>query len=124
MRGAGPSKTCTSHSGGKNWEPSAYNPDLGLLYLPTIEGCDSITTDEQKSFVDQGGTVKPRERFAGGGTKNIPGERRYGALKAVDPTTGEIKAQLKTDLPELRRRARDRRQPRVHGPVGRHLRRL
>jgi alcohol dehydrogenase (cytochrome c) len=99
MRGQGPSKVCTSHSGGKNWQPSAYNPTLSLMYLPTIEGCDSITTDEQKSFVDQGGTVKPRERFAGGGTKNIPGERRYGALKAIDPTTGEIKAQIKTTYP-------------------------
>jgi alcohol dehydrogenase (cytochrome c) len=90
---------CPSHSGGKNWEPSAYNPELGLLYLPTIEGCDAITTAEQKSFVDQGGTVKPRDRFGGGGTKNLPNERRYGALKALDPTTGEIKAALKVTYP-------------------------
>ncbi len=98
MRGEGPSKTCPSHNGGKNWEPSAYNPDLGLLFIPTAEGCDSIINAEQKSFVDQGGTVKPRERFGGGNTKNLQ-PRRYGALKAVDPTTGEIKASVKMPYP-------------------------
>jgi alcohol dehydrogenase (cytochrome c) len=98
MRGEGPSKTCPSHNGGKNWEPSAYNPELGLLFIPTAEGCDSIINAEQKSFVDQGGTVKPRERFGGGNTKNLQ-PRRYGALKAVDPTTGEIKASVKMPYP-------------------------
>jgi alcohol dehydrogenase (cytochrome c) len=98
MRGEVPSKTCPSHNGGKNWEPSAYNPELGTLFIPTAEGCDSIVNVEQKSFADQGGTVKPRERFAGGNTKNLQ-PRRYGALKAVDPTTGEIKASVKMPYP-------------------------
>jgi alcohol dehydrogenase (cytochrome c) len=99
MRGQGPSRTCPSNGGGKNWQPSAYNPELGLLYIPTIEGCNSITTDEQKSFVDQGGTVKPRERFAGGSTKALPNEKRWGAIKAVDPVTGETKASIKLTYP-------------------------
>jgi alcohol dehydrogenase (cytochrome c) len=98
MRGGPPSKTCPSHNGGKNWEPSAYNPELGLLFIPSTEGCDSIVNVEQKSFVDQGGTVKPRERFAGGSTKNLQ-PRRYGSLKAVDPATGEIKASVKMTYP-------------------------
>ncbi len=90
-------KLCPAHTGGKNWEPSAYNPQLGLLYIPSIEGCDFIDTVEQKDFADQGGTVKPRERFSGGATR-IP-ERLYGGLKAVDPVTGEIKASLKLTYP-------------------------
>jgi alcohol dehydrogenase (cytochrome c) len=98
MRGEGPSKTCPSHSGGKNWEPSAYNPELGLLFIPSIEGCDSIINAEQKSFVDQGGTVKPRERFGGGNTKNLE-SRRYGSLKSLDPATGDIKASVKMTYP-------------------------
>ena len=102
-RHARPSRTsdtlCPSHFGGKNWEPSAYNPELGLLYIPSIEGCNIIETVEQKDFVDQGGTVKPRERFTGGSAKTT--ERLYGSLKAVDPTTGETKASLKLDLSEL-----------------------
>src|SRR6516225_5656403 len=30
-------RLCPSHFGGKNWEPSAYNPELKLLYIPSIE---------------------------------------------------------------------------------------
>jgi alcohol dehydrogenase (cytochrome c) len=54
-------KLCPAHTGGKNWEPSAYNPELGLLYIPSIEGCflEMVT----QSFEDQGGTLNPRERF-------------------------------------------------------------
>ena len=71
-RGQGTSRLCPSHFGGKNWEPTAYNPQLSLLYIPSIEGCNGIETVEQKDFVDQGGTVKPRERFTGGGARRPP----------------------------------------------------
>ena len=79
----------------------------------------SSTTVEQKDFVDQGGTVKPRERFTGGSTKNRRTPLRR--LKAVDPTTGETKAKLRLTYPNYSRRARDRRQPRVPRPLRRHL---
>jgi alcohol dehydrogenase (cytochrome c) len=92
-------KLCPTHNGGKNWEPSAYHPDLGLLYVPSTEGCDFIQTVEQKDFVDQGGTVKPRERFAGGAPK-IP-NRLYGSLKAIDPATGETKAVQRLEYPNM-----------------------
>jgi alcohol dehydrogenase (cytochrome c) len=99
LRGQGASRNCPSNGGGKNWQPSSYNPELGLMYLPTIEGCNSITTVEQKDFVDQGGTVKPRERFAGGSTRGLANEKRWGAIKAVDPATGETKASIKLTYP-------------------------
>ena len=89
-------RLCPSVSGGKNWQPSAYNPELGLMYIPSIEGCGSIQTIDQKDFVDQGGEVKPRERFTGGPFK-APERPFYGALKAVDPTTGDTKAALRLD---------------------------
>jgi alcohol dehydrogenase (cytochrome c) len=88
---------CPAHTGGKNWQPTAYNPQLGLLYIPSIEGCNFIETAEQKDFADQGGPVKPRDRFAGGATKTP--NRLTSSLKAVDPTTGEIKAAQKLDYP-------------------------
>lgn len=97
MRGQGPGHLCPSHFGGKNWEPTAYNPQLSLLYIPSIEGCNVLETVEQKDFVDQGGTIKPRERFTGGGQKTTA--RLYGSLKAVDPATGDIKATLKLTYP-------------------------
>jgi alcohol dehydrogenase (cytochrome c) len=90
-------RLCPSHFGGKNWEPSAYNPELKLLYIPSFEGCNYLETAEQKDFVDQGGPIKPRERFAGGGFKQS--ERLYGSLKALDPTTGETKANLRLEYP-------------------------
>jgi alcohol dehydrogenase (cytochrome c) len=90
-------KLCPAHIGGKNWEPSAYNPELGLIYIPSIEGCNYLETIEQKDFVDQGGTIKPRERFHGGADQVR--ERLYGGLKAVDPTNGELKADLKLIYP-------------------------
>ena len=92
-------RLCPSLSGGKNWEPSAYNPELGLIYIPSIEGCNTLDTVEQKDFVAQGGTVNPRDRFTGGGFKLS--ERKHGGLKAVDPVSGEIKAQLRLDYANM-----------------------
>ena len=67
------------------------------MYVASTEGCNILETFEQKDFVDQGGTVKPRDRFTGGSGKNP--ERRHGSLKAIDPTTGETKAALKLTYP-------------------------
>jgi alcohol dehydrogenase (cytochrome c) len=90
-------RLCPSHFGGKNWEPSAYNPQLNLLYVPSIEGCNFIELVEQKDMEDQGGPIKWRARFAGGGPKTP--ERLYGSLKAIDPITGETKVRLKLEYP-------------------------
>jgi alcohol dehydrogenase (cytochrome c) len=92
-------RLCPSIQGGKNWQPTAYNPELGLLYIPSIEGCALARTVEQKDMTDQGGTAKFRDRFTGGGAE-WP-ERLHGSLKAVDPVTGEIKASAKLDYPNF-----------------------
>jgi alcohol dehydrogenase (cytochrome c) len=92
-------KLCPTNNGGKNWEPSAYNPDLGLLYIPSIEGCNYIELVKQDDMADQGGPVKPRERFTGGAPKTP--DRLYGSLKAIDPATGEIKAVQKLEYPNM-----------------------
>jgi alcohol dehydrogenase (cytochrome c) len=97
MRGQPSTRTCPTNVGGKNWEPSAYNPELNLLFIPSIEGCNTIETLEQKDMEDQGGPSKARERFTGGSAKTV--QRLYGSLKAVDPVTGETKASLKMDYP-------------------------
>jgi len=51
----------------------------------------------QADFVDQGGTVKPRERFWGGDNKFT--SQSTGSIKALDPVTGEIQAVARTELP-------------------------
>jgi alcohol dehydrogenase (cytochrome c) len=114
---------CPSVSGGKNWQPSAYNPQLGLIFIPSIEGCSSIQTVEQKDRDDQGGPVKARERFTGGPFK-APDRRLYGTLKAVDPTTGDTKASQRLDYAKLCWRAGDCRQSHLPGPYRRHVQRL
>jgi alcohol dehydrogenase (cytochrome c) len=68
-----------------------------MLYIPSIEGCDGIQTVAQKDFVDQGGSVKPRDRFSGGSFKLT--SRLYGSLKAIDPTSGDIKAAVRLPFP-------------------------
>jgi alcohol dehydrogenase (cytochrome c) len=92
-------KLCPSIQGGKNWEPTAYNPELGLLYIPSYEGCAQIRTVEQKDMADQGGTVQFRDRFTGGAP--LWSERLYGSLKAVDPTTGETKGSVRLTYPNF-----------------------
>jgi len=92
-------RLCPSIQGGKNWEPGAYNPDLGLLYIPSIEGCNDIRTVEQKDMQDQGGATKFRERFTGGGVEWPVA--LYGSLKAIDPVTGDTKAAVKLTYPNL-----------------------
>jgi alcohol dehydrogenase (cytochrome c) len=88
---------CPSTPGGKNWEPAAFNPELKLLYIPSSEGCNQLQGKVQEDFVDQGGTVKPRERFTGG--SGNPMQQTTGSIKALDPVTGETKAVVRTDLP-------------------------
>ena len=85
--------------GGKNWAPSASNPELGLIYVPSIEGCNAVETVEQKDFVAQGGIVNPRDRFTAGAFSFS--ERLYGSLKALDPVTGETKAQTRLEYPNF-----------------------
>jgi alcohol dehydrogenase (cytochrome c) len=92
-------RLCPTIQGGKNWEPTAYNPDLGLIYVPSIEGCADIKTVEQKDMEDQGGATKFRDRFTGGAPE-WP-ERTYGSLKAIDPTTGETKAAARLTYPNF-----------------------
>jgi len=70
-------------------EPSAYNPELRLLFIPSIEGCNQVFTEEQKDFIDQGGTVTPRTVS--------PAAHQDGAAtlrqpQALDPVTGDTKA--------------------------------
>jgi alcohol dehydrogenase (cytochrome c) len=92
-------RLCPTLMGGKNWEPSAYNPELGLLFVPSIEGCNDIRTVEQKDMEDQGGENKFRARFTGGGAEWPVA--MYGSLKAIDPVTGETKAAAKLTYPNL-----------------------
>ncbi len=87
--------TCPGNMGGKNWPPTAYNPDLKRWYIPVIESCNTITNEEMVP----GESYKPREWFTGGG----PSQHQpiTGSVAAIDVSTGKIVGKYPTDYPLL-----------------------
>lgn len=84
--------TVPSFLGGKNWNPMAYNPDTGLFYVPANEwGMDiwnePVTYKKGAAFLGSGFTIKPLF------------DTHIGALKAIDPKTGEVKWEYDNQAP-------------------------
>jgi alcohol dehydrogenase (cytochrome c) len=81
-----------SFLGGKNWMPMAHNRDTGLFYVPSNEwGMDiwnePVTYKKGAAYLGSGFTIKPIF------------EDHIGSLKAIDPTTMEVKWEYKNDAP-------------------------
>ena len=91
---------CPGNMGGKNWPPTAYNPELKLWYIPVIESCNRITIAPGEDMPN-----KPREFFTGGGPSQP--FRITGSVTAIDVTTGKVAGKYETQVPEPRRHARD-----------------
>jgi alcohol dehydrogenase (cytochrome c) len=85
---------CPGNMGGKNWPPTAYNPNLHLWYIPVIESCNTITWEETKP-----GAWKPREFYTGGGPSEH--QRITGSVTAIDVTTGKVAGKAETPFPML-----------------------
>ena len=102
--------------------PSAYNPELNLLYIPSIEGCN-YDRHRRAEGLRRPGRHRSSRASGSRAAAAKPTERLYGSLKALDPATGETKARLKLRISELQRRARDRRQSGVPRPLRRHVHR-
>jgi alcohol dehydrogenase (cytochrome c) len=79
--GAPLKKVCPSQAGGNNYWPSSYSPKTGLLYIPTLSNCVTVTIDREKHT---------KERGWNGGLSQTT-ERWESDLTAADPLTGEIK---------------------------------
>ena len=78
--------------GGKNWMPMAYSQSSKLFYVPSNEwGMDiwnePISYKKGAAYLGAGFTIKPLF------------DDHIGALKAIDPNTGEIKWTYKNDAP-------------------------
>lgn len=86
---------CPGNMGGKNWPPTAYNPQQHLWYIPVIESCNRITVKPE----DASKPVKPREFFTGGGPTQP--ERITGSVTAIDVTTGKEAGKFETPYPML-----------------------
>ena len=84
--GDGPSEEGTlvwpSLAGATNWYSPAYDPDRGTLFVPTRE----MASYYFKSDVE----YEPGTPFLGGGERSLP-EEAYGAVRALDAVSGELK---------------------------------
>ena len=81
-----------SFLGGKNWMPMAFSQRTGNFYVPSNEwGMDiwnePVTYREGAAYLGSGFTIKPIF------------EDHIGALKAIDPDTGEIKWEYHNGAP-------------------------
>ena len=80
---------CPGAWGGTNWMSPSYNPESGLFYVAAREQCDVFTS-----------SPRPYKRGGGyfGSTASPPPkqkEKDWGALRAIDPVTGDIKWEFK-----------------------------
>ena len=61
---------CPAITGGKNWEPTSYNPQLRTIFVTSTEGCSGMRTvtrlDHFEGKLD--GTTKKRSTWTGGAT--------------------------------------------------------
>lgn len=78
---AGGRRACPSVRGAANWMSPSYNPQTGLLYVPTLEQCDIYTSSAKQP--------QPMQGFAGTGGERIPAEPGQFFLRAFDPKTGK-----------------------------------
>jgi alcohol dehydrogenase (cytochrome c) len=85
---------CPGNMGGKNWPPTAYNPELKLWYIPVIESCNRVTVEEATQD-----KIKPREFFTGGGPSQP--FKITGSVTAIDVTTGKIAGKAELPFPNL-----------------------
>lgn len=82
---------CPGVVGATNWWSPSYNPETGFFYVAVREQCDKYFALQQP--------YKEGQWWVGGGTQTPPGENAYGALRALDPRTGELKWEFKYHTP-------------------------
>src|SRR6266705_2161821 len=93
------------NQGGTNWYNPSYSPKTGLFYIPTWANYSSLYVKQPDEYVEgkafRGGTPRPTTPNGIRTTANnlAKEDEGYGAIRAVDPHTGEMKWQFKmTDV--------------------------
>ena len=82
---------CPGLAGGTNWMSPSFHPQTGYLYVPTHEDCQTYFSSPQK--YQQG------QWFFGSTFQAKSGDESWGALRAIDPLSGEIKWEFKHHSP-------------------------
>ena len=73
--------TCPDVTGATNFWPPSYDPAQRLFFVNAREVCATFYAWRQEYV--------PGERYTGGAAQRSREQRAYGALRALDPTTGE-----------------------------------
>ena len=69
--------------GGTNWWSPAFSPRTNLMYVNAFDGEALFFSREQE--------YKEGDNFTGGGTETpLPIEHYHSAIRAIDPTTGDV----------------------------------
>jgi len=72
-------KVCPDQSGGTNWMPPSFHPELGLFFVTARESCGKFFTWKDD--------YNPGDGYRGGAVQRLEGQ--YSALRALDVATGE-----------------------------------
>jgi len=83
--------TCPDVTGATNWNSPAFNPATGLFYVTARETCATYYAWNQEFIEDR--------NYFGGAGRNTG--RGHGAVRAIDPLTGQIKWESKQFTPSM-----------------------
>jgi alcohol dehydrogenase (cytochrome c) len=80
-----------SLAGGSNWYSSAYSPNTGLYY---------VNVKEMAAIYHKGeAEYRAGALFNGGGQYDYKGEEPYGAVRALEVATGQLRWEYKLQSP-------------------------
>jgi len=85
--------TCPDFFGATNYMSPSFSPSLGLFFVTARETCGTFFNREQE-FVEG-------QRYEAGFMRRTGIDPGYGALRALDPVTGERRWEFKTARPSL-----------------------
>ena len=77
--------------GSTNWFSPSYSPKANLYYVAVRE--------EGGIYYEGEAEYKAGSLFNAGGSRNIPGEEPWGAIRALKPQTGEVQWEFKLQQP-------------------------
>lgn len=78
-------------NGATVWFSPSYSPDTGLVYVAVRE-IGAV-------YFKRPAEYKPGNLFVGGGENELPPDQSYGAIRALDSTTGKLRWEFKLHTP-------------------------
>jgi alcohol dehydrogenase (cytochrome c) len=92
VAGAPPLTICPSVFGGRNWAHAAFNPNTGLVYLPSLELCHKYSIAKDIEY--KRGALYIGADFVSFAAQDLPG-----VVRAIDPNKNDIVWEWWTSAP-------------------------